>query len=141
LASYKAAEKVTLIVQTTILSDIIKLLDKVVFFMINNQQTLNLSPHMDLYDILIPQDHFLRKINDLVDFSFVYDELKDKYCETNGRNAVHPIVMFKYLLLKFIYNLSDHGLVERSRYDMSFKYFLGLQPSMQVRSRNFENNG
>ena len=100
--------------------------------MINNQQTLNLSPHMNLYDILIPQDHPLRKINDLVDFSFVYDELKDKYCETNGRNAVHPIVMFKYLLLKFIYNLSDHGLVERSRYDMSFKYFLGLQPEDPV---------
>jgi len=68
---FKAAEKVTLIVQSTILSDIIKLLDKVVFFMINNQQTLNLSPHMNLYDILIPQDHPLRKINDLVDFSFV----------------------------------------------------------------------
>ena len=29
--------------------------------MINNQQTLNLSPHMNLYDILIPQDHPLPK--------------------------------------------------------------------------------
>ena len=34
--------------------------------------------------------------------------------------------MFKYLLLKAIYDLSDVDVVERSRYDMSFKYFLDM---------------
>lgn len=34
--------------------------------------------------------------------------------------------MFKYLLLKTIYDISYVDVVERSRYDMSFKYFLGL---------------
>ena len=87
---------------------------------------------MSLYDIIIPADHLHRKINELMDFSFVYQELKDKYCENLGRTAVHPIAMFKYLLLKYIYNLSDRGVVERSRYDMSFKYFLDLQPEDQV---------
>jgi radical SAM protein with 4Fe4S-binding SPASM domain len=36
--------------------------------------------------------------------------------------------MFKYLLLKVIYDISDVDVVERTRYDMSFKYFLGLTP-------------
>ena len=36
--------------------------------------------------------------------------------------------MFKYLLLKVIYNVSDVDVVERARYDMSFKYFLRLTP-------------
>lgn len=36
--------------------------------------------------------------------------------------------MFKYLLLKTIFDISDVDVVERSRYYMSFKYFLGLSP-------------
>jgi hypothetical protein len=36
--------------------------------------------------------------------------------------------MFKYLLLKTIYTVSDVDVVERSQYDMSFKYFLGMSP-------------
>ena len=69
-------------------------------------------------------NEYLRKINELIDFSFVYDELLDKYCINNGRNAIDLIRMFKYLLLKSIFDLSDLDIVERSKYDMSFKYFL-----------------
>lgn len=64
----------------------------------------------------------------MVDFSFIYNELLDKYCLDNGRNAVPPIRMFQYLLLKSIYDLSDVDVVERSKYDMSFKYFLDMAP-------------
>lgn len=34
--------------------------------------------------------------------------------------------MFKYLLLKCIYDLSDRDLMYRAKYDLSFKYFLGI---------------
>lgn len=40
--------------------------------------------------------------------------------------------MFKYLLLKTIYDLSDVDVVERSRFDMSFKYFLEMTPEQDV---------
>jgi hypothetical protein len=40
--------------------------------------------------------------------------------------------MFKYLLLKTIYSISDVDVVERSRYDMSFKYFLEMAPEEAV---------
>lgn len=72
---------------------------------------------------MVPKDNILRQIKELVDFGFVYDELIEKYCLDNGRNAVSPIRMFKYLLLKSIYDLSDVDVAERSKYDMSFKYF------------------
>ncbi len=52
----------------------------------------------------------------------------DRYCHDNGRMAESPVMMFKYLLLKTIYDISDVDVVERSRYDMSFKYFLGMTP-------------
>ncbi len=100
--------------------------------MIQKQQSIVFSPFMAIYDLVVPKDNLLRKINELVDFSFVYDELKDKYCMDNGRNAIDPIRMFKYLLLKTIYDLSDIDVVERSKYDMSFKYFLGMAPEEAV---------
>lgn len=74
----------------------------------------------------------LRQINELVDFDFIYEELMDKYCLDNGRYAIDPIRMFKYLLLKAIFKLSDVDIVERSRYDLSFKYFLGMAPEDSV---------
>ena len=50
----------------------------------------------------------------------------------NGRMAESPVRMFKYLLLKTIYTISDVDVVERSRYDMSFKYFLEMTPEEEV---------
>ena len=100
--------------------------------MLSNQIELKFSNYLDLYDLVIPKDHILRKIKEMVDFSFIYDELENKYCLNNGRNAKNPILLFQYLLLKFFYNLSDVGVVERSRYDLSFKYFLDLLISKSV---------
>jgi transposase len=100
--------------------------------MLSNQQPLNLSPFMAIYDIVVPKDNMLRQINELVDFSFVLEELQNKYCLDNGRNAVPPVRMFKYLLLKSIFDLSDVDVVERSKYDMSFKYFLDMAPEDAV---------
>lgn len=100
--------------------------------MIRKQQTMKLSPYMEIYDLVVPEDNFLRRINELIDFSFVYNELEEKYCLTNGRNAIDPIRMFKYLLLKTIFDLSDVDIVERSKYDMSFKYFLDMAPEDPV---------
>lgn len=100
--------------------------------MIPKQETLNLSPYLALYDLIIPKDNLLRQINELVDFSFILEELQSKYCLDNGRNAIPPVRMFKYLLLKAIYDLSDADLVERSKFDMSFKYFLDMAPEDDV---------
>jgi hypothetical protein len=45
----------------------------------NNQLELNFSKHIELYNILIKEDNFWRQLNELIDFSFVYEELKDNY--------------------------------------------------------------
>lgn len=100
--------------------------------MIQKQQSIVSSPYIKIYDLVVPKDNMLRQINELVDFSFVYEELVDKYCLNNGRNAISPIRMFKYLLLKYIFDLSDVDIVERSKYDMSFKYFLDMGPEENV---------
>lgn len=100
--------------------------------MLQKQKQFKLSPYAALYDIVIPKDHQLRKIKEIVDFSFVYEELESKYCLDNGRNAISPIEMFKYLLLKSLNPLSDIDLVERSRTDMAYKFFLDKNPEDDV---------
>ncbi len=100
--------------------------------MLPQQGRLSFSNHFALYDILIGKDHPLRQIKELVDFSFVREELSDKYCLDNGRTAVEPVRLFKYLLLKAMYPLSDVDLVARSFVDMSYKFFLDMAPEDDV---------
>ena len=100
--------------------------------MLHQQQKVQFSEYSSLYDLIVPKENLLRKINNLIDFSFIYDELLTKYCHNNWRTAECPIRMFKYLLLKVIYTISDVDVVERSRFDMSFKYFLGMLPEEDV---------
>lgn len=100
--------------------------------MLNNQKELNFSPYAELYDKLIPENHFFRQIKEMVDFSFIREELKNKYCQNNGRTAEDPVRMFIYLLLKCINPLSDADLVERARYDLSYKFLLGINPEDDV---------
>lgn len=100
--------------------------------MLAQQQELQFSSFSGLYDLIIPKENLLRKISELIDFTFIYEELLDKYCSNNGRMAESPVRMFKYLLLKTIYTISDVDVVERSRYDMSFKYFLDMSPEEAV---------
>ena len=100
--------------------------------MLVEQRSMILSNFIDIYNAVIPKDNMLRKIKDLISFKFVYEELRTEYCLDNGRNAIDPVIMFKYLLLKIIYDISDSDVVERSRYDMSFKYFLDIAPEDEV---------
>ena len=85
-----------------------------------------ISSYINIFDI-VPKDNKLRKLHDLIDFNFIQDELETKYSINMGRES-KPVLMFKYLLLKTIFNLSDRDVVERSMYDMSFKLFLDIPP-------------
>ncbi|MED4226277.1 hypothetical protein [Neobacillus cucumis] len=45
--------------------------------MISNQESLKFSPFIALNDIIVPKDNMLRKINELVDFTFIRIPKKD----------------------------------------------------------------
>ena len=110
--------------------DIINVVERVGITMLkeNNQMSFCLSSYASIYDTLIEKDNFWRQLKKMVDFSFVYDELKDKYSSTMGRKAEDVVRMFKYLLLKNYYKLSDRDLIARTKTDMLFKYFLDYSP-------------
>ena len=77
---------------------------------------------------LVPQDHFLRKVDAAVDFSFIHDMCKDLYCLDNGRPAIEPELLFKMLLLGYLYGIkSEIKLAQAVNENIAFKWFLGLK--------------
>ena len=92
------------------------------------QENLILSEYSGIYDIIIKKDHWIRKLHDIINYEFIYDELKEKYCLDNGAMAYNPIKLFKLLMLKGKYKLSDRDLIERGETDMAIKYFLDISP-------------
>ena len=54
--------------------------------------------------------------------------LKESYCEHFGRPAKDPEMMFNLLFLKKLYDLSDEALIQNAAVNMSYKYFLDLDP-------------
>lgn len=85
-----------------------------------------------LYDRIVPTDHLLRKINQVVDFSFIGQMLQDRYNREIGRPAEDPEFMLRLCLLQYIYGDSDRQVVENARLNMAYKYFLGIAVDAEV---------
>ena len=71
-----------------------------------------------LYDRIVPVDHLLRKINQVVDFSFIEQILQDRYNRDIGRPAEDPEFMLRLCLLQYIYGDSDRQVVENARLNL-----------------------
>lgn len=70
-------------------------------------------------------NHPLRKIKSLIDFDFVYDEVKAKY-GGNGNVSVPPPVILKLMLLLVIYNVrSERELMITLQERLDWLWFLG----------------
>jgi transposase len=84
-----------------------------------------------IYEKLVPHDHLLIRIDSVIDFSFVLDIVRNKY-SVLGRNSCDPIVVFKLLLLEYLYRLSDGEVNKRAKTDIVFRWFLGLNIDDEV---------
>jgi transposase len=85
-----------------------------------------------LYDRIVTNDHLLRKINQVVDFGFVREILKDSYNTEIGRPAQDPEFMLRLCLLQYIYGDSDRSVIENACLNLAYKYFLGLAVDAEV---------
>jgi IS5 family transposase len=74
----------------------------------------------------VPAGHFLKKINDQIDWQPFEKALESLYHPRLGRPSHPPLMMFKALLLQQWYSLSDPGLEEAICDRLSFQRFLGL---------------
>jgi transposase len=73
----------------------------------------------------VRNNHPLRKIKELIDFSFIYEEVSDTYGE-NGNVSVPPPVILKLMLLLILYNVrSERELMETLPERLDWLWFLG----------------
>ena len=73
----------------------------------------------------VPQDHFLRSVNKVVDFTFVRDLVRQTYSHT-GAPSVDPVVVFKMALLGYLYGItSERRLADEIRLNLAYLWFLG----------------
>lgn len=84
--------------------------------------------HFDVnLDMRVRSNHPLRKVNELIDFHFVYDEVKSFY-GLNGNESVPPPVILKLMLLLVFYNVrSERELMETVPERMDWLWFLGYE--------------
>jgi transposase len=76
-------------------------------------------------DKRVRANHPLRKVNSVIDFNFVYDEVKEFY-GNNGNESVPPPVILKLMLLFIFYNVrSERELMETLPERIDWLWFLG----------------
>ena len=81
-----------------------------------------------VYDKVVPQDHFLRKLEEIVPWERFTDRLVQFYAggAMYGRPPYEPAVMLKMLLIAYLYDLSERAAEQQINDSFAMKWFLGL---------------
>lgn len=88
-------------------------------------------PHLNL-EQRIPRAHLLRKIQEQIDFNFIYAEVKNTYGD-NGNVSIPPPVILKMMLLLVLYNVrSERELMETIPLRLDWLWFLGYDIDGEV---------
>src|SRR3989304_4867392 len=83
-------------------------------------------------DKRIRKNHPLRKIEELIDFDFIYNEVKDKY-GYNGNESIPPPVILKLMLLLVLYNVrSERELMDTLSERLDWLWFLGFDLDTEI---------
>lgn len=84
-------------------------------------------------DSLVPRDHLLRKIDAVIDFSFIHDRVSGLYCADNGRPPLDPTLMFKALFVGYLFGVrSERQLVREIEVNVAYRWFLRLKLTDRV---------
>ncbi len=84
-------------------------------------------------DELVPQDHLLRIIDKAIDWSFIYDLVRDKYSADNGRPSIDPVTLIKIPLIQYLYGIkSMRQTIKDIEVNVAYRWFLGLDLGEKV---------
>ena len=93
---------------------------------------------------IVPRDNLFRKIDEYIDFSFIYDEVKDLYSEEKGRPSIDPVVLFKLVFIQAIDGIkSMRKTCEDIKVNAAYRWFLKIPfgydtPHFSTFSKNYE---
>jgi transposase len=82
---------------------------------------------MTTIDMMVPPNHLLRLINEYVDFSFITDKVRPYYSADQGRPSLDPIVLFKMMLIGYLYGIRSERRLEQDIIPhAAYRMFLGF---------------
>ncbi|MDP1422217.1 IS5/IS1182 family transposase, partial [Peribacillus simplex] len=55
-------------------------------------------------DQLVPANHLVRKMEAAIDFTFIYDLVKDMYSEV-GRPSIDPVILVKLTFIQYTFGI------------------------------------
>ena len=55
-------------------------------------------------DVLVPEDHFVRKIDAAIQFDFIYPIVEPTY-STFGRPSIDPVVLVKLVFIQYLFGI------------------------------------
>lgn len=99
---------------------------------------------MTTMEQLVPEDSIFRKVDKYIDFTFIYDVVKDLYCEDNGRPSIDPVVLFKLVFIQALDGLkSMRQTCKKIKVDAEYRWFLNIPfgydtPHFSTFSKNYE---
>lgn len=77
-------------------------------------------------EALVPKNHLLRKIDRVLDLSFVREAVAECYSTCLGRPSVDPELALRMMLLGRVYNLSGRRLCDEIGMHVGMRWFCGL---------------
>lgn len=93
---------------------------------------------------LVPKKHILRKIDRVIDFNFIYPLVEPLYCTDNGRPSIDPVVLFKIVLIQYLFGIrSMRQTIREIEVNIAYRWFLGYSlddriPHFTTFGKNYE---
>lgn len=112
--------------------------------MISINKSIQSEILMTTMEEIVPEDSLFRKIDKHIDFTFIYDEVKELYCENNGRPSIDPVVLFKIVFIQALDGIkSMRKTCAKIKVDAEYRWFLGIPfgkdtPHFSTFSKNYE---
>ncbi|MBQ0066055.1 MAG: IS1182 family transposase [Firmicutes bacterium] len=97
---------------------------------------------MDTLEELTPQDHLVRKLEDALDWDFIYPLVENLYSKY-GRPSIDPVILFKMVFINKIFGLNSmRRTCEEINVNVAYRWFLGLPfgepiPNYSTWSQNY----
>lgn len=78
-------------------------------------------------DQLVPEDHLVRKLENAIDWSFIYELVEEKYSQDNGRPSLDPVTLIKLPVLQYMFGIrSMRRTIKEIEVNTAYRWFLGL---------------
>jgi transposase len=86
----------------------------------------NAKSSIDL-ESFVAQDHFLRRIDSILNLSFLRELTAVRYADGHGRPSIDPEVFFRMQLVAYFYGITtDRRLCEEVKYNLAYRWFCHL---------------